>query len=179
MLSKEEYIELGGCSKPHGIKGAFAFHLYNVEDSVLVKGAKVLLFPKDGSKISQDGEEREISSISFGNKVIVTLKGVSDRNLVEDMLPFSIHFKKSNLPEVEEGEFYIEELMGLKVIDENSGEEVGRVSTHYDNTAQIILVVRGSLNFEVPFIENFVKEIDIEAGTVNMVIPEMIGGNDE
>ena len=176
MQSKtEEYIELGGCSKPHGIKGAFAFHLYNTEDSVLSKGSKILLYPKDGSKVSKDGEEHEIASIAFGNKVIVTLKDVKDRNKVEDMLPFSIHYKKADLPETEEGEFYLEDLVGLKVIDENSGKEVGRVSSHYDNSAQIVLVIRGSINFEVPFIDNFVKEVDIEAGTVHVIVPEMIG----
>ena len=91
------------------------------------------------------------------------------------MLPFSIHFKKSDLPEPEEGEFYLQELIGLKVIDENNGKEVGRVSDYYDNTAQIILIIRGEINLEVPFIDNFVKEIDLEAGIVNIVIPQMIG----
>ncbi|MBK26338.1 MAG: 16S rRNA processing protein RimM [Halobacteriovorax sp.] len=175
MKELSEYIELGGCSKPHGIKGAFAFHLYNTEDSVLTKGSKVLLYPKDGSKVSKEGEEHEIASIAFGNKIIVTLKEVKDRNKVEEMIPFSIHFKKSDLPEPEEGEFYLEDLIGLKVISEATGEEVGRVSSHYDNSAQIVLVIRGKQNFEVPFIDNFVKEIDLEAGTVQIVVPEMIG----
>lgn len=177
-IDKSEYIEMGGCSKPHGIKGAFSFHLYNTEDSVLRKGSKIYLMPKDGSSISKNGEEFEISTIAFGNKVIATLKNVDNRNIVEEMLPFSIFYKKSNLPKTDENEFYLEQLVGLEAIDFVTGEKVGRITDYYDNTAQLILVIKGKENFEIPMIDNFVKEIMIEEGKINIVVPKYLG-NDE
>lgn len=171
----DKYIELGGCSKPHGIKGGFAFHLYNSDSSVLKKGSKVLLTPNSGSKLGEDGEEFEISTISFGNKVIVYLKGIADRNRVEAIIPFTIFFKNEDLPKLEEDEFYLKDLIGLDVINELTGEKVGKIESHYDNTAHIVLVIRGEFELEIPLIDNFVKEVNVEEGMIKIIVPEVIG----
>jgi 16S rRNA processing protein RimM len=178
-VNEEEYIQLGKCSKPHGIKGAFAFHLFNQEDSALEKGSKVYLLPREGSKLIAEGEEFEVSKISFGNKVIAFLKEVTDRNKTEDMLPFEIYFKKSDLPEIDEDEFYLDDLVGLSVIDSETNENVGTVSSFYDNTAQVILVIRGDKDIEIPMIDNFVKETNIEEGFIKIVVPEYIGEDND
>ncbi|MFT6069376.1 MAG: 16S rRNA processing protein RimM [Bacteriovoracaceae bacterium] len=177
-INEEEYIELGRCSKPHGIKGAFAFHLYNTEDSVLKKGSKVYLIPKDGSKLPVEGQEFQISQISFGNKVITFLKEVTDRNKVEEMLPFDIYFKRSDLPEVGEDEFYLDDLIGLSILDAKTGEKVGKISSFYDNSAQIILEIRGEQNIEIPMIDNFVVETNIEEGFMKINVPEYLGDDE-
>jgi len=174
----EKYIELGGCSKPHGIKGAFSFHLYNRENSVLVKGAKVLLTPGSGSRLPKEGREYEILKISFGNKVIVFLKEIDNRNQVEEILPFSIYYKQADLPEVNDDEYYIRDLIGLEVIDELTNKKIGKISEYYDNSAQIVLVIQGDENFEVPLIDNFVKEIDIKTNTIRILVPQMIGSGE-
>ncbi len=174
-INNEEYIELGRCSKPHGIKGAFALHLYNPEDSTLQKGSKVYLIPKEGSKLQAEGQEFEISQISFGNKVITFFKEVNDRNKVEEILPFDIYFKKSDLPEIGEDEFYLDDLIGLSVIDAKTDLKIGKISSFYDNTAQIILEIRGDQNIEIPMIDNFVVETNIEEGFMKINVPEYLG----
>lgn len=174
-VNNEEYIQLGKCSKPHGIKGAFAFHLFNQEDSALKKGSKVFLLPREGSKLTSEGEEFEVSQISFGNKVIVFLKEVTDRNKTEEMLPFEIYFKKLDLPEIDEDEFYLDDLIGITAIDSSTGKKIGKVSSFYDNSAQIVLVISGEKEIEIPMIDNFVKETNIEEGFIKIVVPEYIG----
>jgi 16S rRNA processing protein RimM len=172
-MEKEKLVELGVSGKPHGIKGGFLFKLNNNEESVLIKGAVVYLYPSNkDSSIPESGEKLTIKSISFGNKVICYFDGVTDRNIVEAMLPFGIYYPREDFPDLDDGEFYISDLMGLKVISPE-GEELGLVDSHYDNGFQVILcvVVKGK-KIELPFVENFFPEINIESGEVTMLLPE-------
>ncbi|OUR94884.1 16S rRNA processing protein RimM [Halobacteriovorax marinus] len=178
-MKKNELIELGVCGKPHGIKGGFTFVLNNAEDSVLANGSEITLFPSSkASSIEEGGEDFHIKSIAFGNKVIVYLKEVSDRNLVESMIPFTIKMSRENFPEAEEGEFYYSDLIGLEVRDVTTSEVVGKVSDFYDNTAQVVLVIKspGKEVLELPFVENFFPEVDIENGFMTFIRPEYVEG---
>ncbi|MDD0852674.1 ribosome maturation factor RimM [Halobacteriovorax sp. GB3] len=174
-MEKDKLIELGQCSKPHGIKGAFSFHLTNVVDSVLQKGTKIFIFPKTGAScVSSAGEEVEISKISFGNKVIAELKGVSDRNKVESMLPFTIHIGREEFPDTDEDEVYLSDLLECDVYEYETDQKVGSVYRYYESPAHVVLSIRGSKSFEVPFVEKFVPEIDIENRKIWVVIPRVI-----
>ncbi|ATH08065.1 16S rRNA processing protein RimM [Halobacteriovorax marinus] len=178
-MDKEQYVELGFCVKPHGIKGGFTFNLSNVEDSVLGKKSRILLTPRDrGSSLSPEGEFFTIKSIAFGNKVITYLEEVTDRNKVEDLIPFNISVSRDDFPSLDEDEFYLSDLVGLDVLEEESMEPYGKVSDFYDNTAQVVLVVKGSGKrvLELPFIEEFFPTINIEENYITMKIPDYIEG---
>lgn len=173
---KDKLIELGNCRKPHGIKGSFSFVLINQMDSSLKKGSKVTLIPMNTQSILPTaGEEFEISSISFGNKTIVALKGVDNRNIVEAMIPFTIYIKRSSLPGLEdEDDYYLSDLVGLYAIDEK-GEEVGVVTEIGTNGVQDILTVKTAQGIiEILLVDNFVKEIDWETKQIHIITPEMV-----
>lgn len=172
-MSKENLIQLGIANKPHGIKGGFLFKLENSTDSVLTKNSKITLIPMNtASSISKEGEEFEIANIHFGNKTICYLKDINDRNVVEAMLPFSIHYPRSLFPETEDDEFYVNDLIGLKVLD-TKGNEVGKVESQYDNGVQTVLKLKVNNQFiELPFVENFFPEVDMEKGTITYIAPE-------
>lgn len=176
MMKKSTNIHIGHCSTPHGIKGEFSFVLYNLENSVLTNGSDILLFPRSSeSSIPQDGKEFKIKKISFGNKTIVTLEGVSDRNVVEAMVPFDIYFDRANFPETEEDEYYLNDLLGLEVFDFKTKKKLGRVIDFYENGAQIILkITTENGNIEVLFMEQFVPIVDLELGKMEIILPEII-----
>tara|TARA_R110002072_G_scaffold64203_11_gene160061 strand:- start:43681 stop:44199 length:519 start_codon:yes stop_codon:yes gene_type:complete len=170
----EKYIKFGHCSKPHGIKGAFSFHLFNKEDSSLKKGSKLILRPSDSSSsIRAEGEEHIIGAIAFGNKVIVSLKNVQDRNQVEAMIPFEIYVNREDFPPLSEDEYYIEDLVGLKV-KTNDGVEYGVVDSYYDNGAQTVLVIKGTNNIELPLVEQFFPEVNVAENYILINEPEEI-----
>lgn len=161
---QDQFIEMGYCAKPHGIKGQFQFHLYNTEDSSLVNGVRLKLVPtNERSSLSKDGEFFTLSKIQFGNKVIASLKDIEDRNQVESMIPFTIFIDRVDFHELDEDEIYLTDLVGLKAIDKNKNP-IGIVSRFYDNGAQTVLVIskdRGG-EIELPFIEIFFPEVNIE-----------------
>jgi 16S rRNA processing protein RimM len=172
-IVKENLIKLGECHKPHGIRGEFSFHLYNTEDSSLSYVKDIFLFPKnEKSEISKDGESFKIKKINFTNKVIASLVNVDNRNKVEEMIPFEIFIKREDLKE-EEGEYFLSDLIGVKVVDLDDNE-VGVVDSFYDNGVQEILVIKGKTPMEIPVVDQFIKEINTKEGFIRIKPVEFI-----
>lgn len=169
----ERLVELGSSNRPHGIKGAFCFQLLNPQESILAKGSIITIFPKtSSSSIPPSGQELKIESIHFGNKVICYLEGVQERNRVEQMLPFNIFYPREKFPNLEKGELYLSDLIGMKVVNQQ-GEALGHVDSFFDNGAQSVLKVKCAHEFfELPFVESFFPTIDLENRVMTMIIPE-------
>jgi 16S rRNA processing protein RimM len=171
----DKWIELGKCHRPHGIKGEFEFSLDSGEDSILDKGDEILLIPlSNKSQLPSEGRLYEITVLRFGNKIIARLKGVEDRTTVEEMVPFSIQVQRSRFPETEDGEFYVDDLMGLEVREHPGGEKIGVIRGHYYNGAQLVFEIKGTKNFDLPFVEHFFPVVDTEAGFIEVIIPEYV-----
>ncbi len=174
-INREELVELGFAFRPHGIKGGFLFKLLNEQDSVLARDEVIYIFPSDPkSTVKTEGERVEIENIHFGNKVICYLKDIKDRNLVESMLPFKIFYPRDKFPKLCEDEWYVEDLVGLKVFNLD-GYEIGLVDAHYNNGVQTILkvkLVKDNEFVELPFVENFFPKVDIENQRITMIEPE-------
>lgn len=168
-------IELGSCMRPHGIAGAFSAHFFNSEGSALEKGLKLTLFPKSqASSIDSRGESFTVKSVRFGNKAIISFEEVTDRNRAEEIIPFKIFISRDQLPEPEDDEFYIEDLIGMKVLSQ-SGEEIGVLENYFDNGAQLVVTIKKARGkVEVPFVESFFPECDFENRVLTFIEPEII-----
>ena len=171
-----DYLYLGQCTKPHGIKGGFHFRLENEEDSGLSVGMEILLTPKSGnSSLPKEGKIYRLSQLSFGHKVMAYLEGVEDRNRVEEMLPFEIFADRDHLPELAEDEFFLSDLIGLQAFETETERALGKVEDFYENGAQVILKVgRDSQAHEIPYVEHFVKELDLQARKIWVLVPEVM-----
>jgi 16S rRNA processing protein RimM len=169
------FIEMGSCRKVHGVKGGFLFSLYNTQQSSLKKGVGIYLFPLDKSScLSPKGEKMTIKDIYFGNNVRAFLEGIENRSVSEQFIPFSIKITRDKLGALEDGEFYFEDLLGLWAFEKTGGKKIGRVSSYYDNDAQMVLVVDGENPIEVPLVETFIPEIDLENKKIYVNLPQII-----
>lgn len=169
------WVKMGTCRRPHGVKGAFDFRLDSGEDSILEEGMEVLLKPLDKlSCLNSQGEVFKLKKLVYGHKVMAYLDSIEDRSLVENMIPFEIYLKRDHFPELDsEEEVYYGDLKGLIAYDFETNRELGRVESVYDNRAQAVLCIgRGQGAFEVPFVDNFVKKIDLENNSIWIILPE-------
>ncbi len=170
----QELVELGFSRSAHGIKGGFKFTLYNIEESALTKGVVITLIPlASASSLNPQGEQFKISSISFGNKVIAYLEGVRDRNRVEELLPFKIMLERRAFPPTKRGEFYLVDLIGIKVFCHHSNRLIGEVVKMYDNRAQDVVVIRKTSGeiLELPLIDQFFPVVDLENERIELNEP--------
>jgi len=180
-LENISLLTLGHCNSPHGIKGGFSCRLYNVEESSLEFIKEIYLYPKsDNSSLKAEGELFHVRSVRMASKIVLFLKGVNDRNHAEELIPFEIRVNRNDLPNLEEeGEYYLADLIGLEVREFSSGEKIGIVSKFYDNGAQPVLVIEGDDTFlELPFVEAFFKEVDLDKRLIRAIRPEVISERD-
>lgn len=168
IFMKQNLIQIAFSNSSHGIKGEFTVKLINEESRSLENGMTIFI-KKDDQFI-----EKEIEFIRFGNKTIMKLKNINDRNQSDELVPFEIYIDKKDLPELEEDEFYMVDLIGLDVFDEKENF-IGKLNDFYDSpNATIIQVKTENKIIEVIFNDHFVKEVDIENKKIIIVVPEYI-----
>lgn len=80
------------------------------------------------------------------------------------------------LQDLAEDEFYYHEIVGLDVIDNATGQVLGKVAEIMELPANDVWVVRakGQDDLFIPYIENVVTEIDLDAGVAKVDMLEEI-----
>jgi 16S rRNA processing protein RimM len=143
----------------HGVKGdvkvkpesdVFERQMESLKEIPIYRGTK-----KENLKIE--------SMKPYKDLYIVKFEGVNDRTAAEERIGSEIWIDKSNQVELEEGEYYFSDLLGCKVITED-GREIGKIAEILEQPASHVLEVEkpDGKRILIPFIEQFVKEIDLE-----------------
>lgn len=153
-----------------GIKGEVRITLY-AQDSTNLKEGKVLLLERAGKTINAAIRKLRYQK----DRPVVKLEGVDDRNVAEEIRGMDVSIYASDLEELPEGEHYVRDLIGCRVIDTTDGREVGILSDVIQNTAQSILEVRTAEGKSVliPAVDAFLRGIDEEVGIIEV---ELIPG---
>ncbi len=165
-----ETVLIGRVGSPVGIKGEVRITLY-AQDSTNLKEGKVLLLERAGKTINATIRKLRYQK----DRPVVKLEGVDDRNVAEEIRGMDVSIYASDLEELPEGEHYVRDLIGCRVIDTTDGREVGILSDVIQNTAQSILEVRTveGKSVLIPAVDAFLRGIDEEAGMIEV---ELIPG---
>jgi 16S rRNA processing protein RimM len=94
---------------------------------------------------------------------IIALEGITDISQVEQIKGEILSIKRRWLPEVEEGEYYWADLIGLTVVD-LAGRVLGEIVNIFRTGANDVYVVDKVKQYYIPAIKNVVKEVSIERG---------------
>ena len=169
----QEKVLIGKVGSPVGIKGEFRVNLYS-QDSGNLKEGKVLLLERADKSVSGTIEKVRYQK----DKPVVRLKGVEDRNAAEDIRGMDVSIYAEDLEELPEGEHYVRDLIGCRIVDiAKGGAEIGVLEDVIQNTAQSILDVRtpDGKNVLIPAVDAFLRSIDEEAGVIEVeLIPGFI-----
>lgn len=149
----------------HGLRGEVRLQVFTQDpDAVLGFGE---LESEDGTK-----KFRVASLRPAKGHFVAKLAGVNDRNASELLTNIELFVARDKLPKIEsDGEFYHADLIGLRVEDK-SGKNYGVVIAVRNYGASDLIEVAeppkksGTL---IPFIDEFVPEVDVEAGRVVIV----------
>jgi len=110
------------------------------------------------------------------DQLILTIEGVNDRTQAEQMRGQELLIDASHLPEAEEDEPYLRDLLGLAVKLE-SGEVIGELEDIDFPAGQEMWVIRapeseGGYEILLPAVPEFVLDIDLDAEVVTIAPPE-------
>lgn len=102
-----------------------------------------------------------------GKGVVALLEGCSDRSQAIKMMHADIAIRRDQLPAIPAGEYYWRDLTGLQVVT-LGGVLLGRVDHLFETGANDVMMVKGEAERLLPFIDQVVKEVDLDAAVITV-----------
>ena len=169
----DELINIGKIGSSEGLRGEVLVTLYS-PDSVNLNAGKTA--GTAGSGV------RELEAKCTGvrlqkDRPVIKLEGITDRNMADELRGMEIYIHEDQLEELPEGQHYVRDIIGYKVMDLASGREVGVLKDVIQNTAQNVLDIESAEGRQIliPAVDAFLKRFDDENGVIEVeLIPGFI-----
>ena len=163
-------VVLGRLAKPHGVKGDIRVDYYADSADLLNKP----LMLRAGRFAPRPIRVRDWHL--WKDQLILGIEGCNDRSAAEQLRGQELLIDASFLPEPEEDEPYLRDLIGLSVRLED-GTIVGELEDVDFPAGQEMWVIRapeesGGYEILFPAVPEFVRDIDLSAGTATIAPPE-------
>lgn len=160
-----EFKEVGKVKDAHALKGELYILIFSGETSWFKKLKKFSLKTATGQRIY---EVERVKPHKEG--LILKPKGVEDRNQSEALKGLMFSIPEELLVSKKGETIFLNEILNFAVHDKE--QKIGVIKGFSTNTAQDLLLVEGSSQYEIPFVEAFIEEIDFEMQIVYMDLPE-------
>ena len=157
MSNDFKLVPIGEILKPHGIKGELKILLYN-EKSRSLKNNK-LVFLGDNENLL----EFKIERISFFiKKNRIKLFEINNKEAAESLRGKVVNIYRSNLPDLKEGEYYLNDLIDFTIVDE-SNNNYGVVNDILHLPANDVLsVFFNNKEYLIPMIKDVIIQVNID-----------------
>ena len=106
-------------------------------------------------------------------KIIIDFSEINDIDAAKELNGFQIKIRRDLLPEKNENEFYLKDLLGVAVFEKN--EKIGEIIDVMETAAHNILIVEDTVNkneIMIPQVDEFVKKIDFENNRIDVELIE-------
>jgi 16S rRNA processing protein RimM len=161
---REGFVAVGRVVRPWGLRGDLK--LESLTD-----------FPEDrfapDASLWLDGVERTVEHArSQKGALYVKLSGIEDATAAEAYRGLLLEVPEASLPPLEADEYYHHQLVGLRVVT-TDGIELGTVAEVLPTGGNPVLLVRGAAGeAALPFVDDVVKRVDLEGGSVTVELME-------
>jgi 16S rRNA processing protein RimM len=164
---KKEYLECGIVRSPHGVRGILNVECWCDSPRVLAKQKRVYILGRDGSY----KEINVISASPAPDKVLMGLEGIDSREAAQGYKNTVLYLHRDDIP-VPKGAMLIADMIGLPVVDFDTGRVYGEISDVRDGVRYKLYTVKtDSGEVILPGVDEFIKEITEERGLLVRPIP--------
>lgn len=143
MSAGDDKVVLGRFGRPHGTRGQVRLWVYNADSELWVRGQQLLC--------DRDGEVTllTLTDIQYADRfLIVTVDKMRFRDQAEALRNLEVYVHREDLPELEDDEVYLVDLVGAPVyVQVGEGEPVGpvgHVTKLMETGAYEVLVIQAS-----------------------------------
>lgn len=175
---KEDFIELGSFGQTHGLKGEVNFAAFSelafrlspddfifVEsDNLLVPYRIVTIRPRNSADFLIS--VRGINSSDEASRI-------SGCSVYANPQDYSERIAELSVDDDQEG-YFAEDLIGFETYD-SDGKHLGTVKDFDDSTLNVLLLIEklnGDERFFIPFVEEYITEINPEGHAITVSLPE-------
>ncbi len=168
----KQYLETAKIVATHGIRGEVRCQ-YFCDSAEFLCEFDELYLDKNGEKPVEIAR-----AYPHKNVVIMKIEGVDTVEDAQKLIGKTLYMNRDDV-ELDEGVYFIQDIIGLTVKDIDSGEVYGKISEVYQNGATDVYSIKKENGTELmfPYIDEVVKKIDIDAG--EMLIKPLEGLFDE
>lgn len=164
------YVELGKIVGVWGVKGWVKLHSFTRNRSD-ISGYETWYLTRDKRGPEKDSEPKVVNVLQCreqGKGIVAQLEFVDDRDKAAAMIGLGIWVDQRDLPELPEGEFYWQQLIGLTV--SNGDVEIGVIQSILETGANDVLVCKSSIadhdDVLIPYNDEVVLSVDVAAGSM-------------
>jgi 16S rRNA processing protein RimM len=158
------------------VRGRVTARLHGIEPEALVSLSDLHLLRDDGA----ERQTRVLGAQPMKNGWVLELESLVDRNEAEAWRGALLITPRSSLPEPGRDEWYVADLVGLRVVTEG-GRELGTLDDVLKLPANDVFVVRGEQGeILLPVTEEVVCAVDVAAGRVTVhLLPGLVDGGED
>ncbi len=163
-----KHVLLGKVAATHGIKGELRIAVFSGQFETVLSLPSLMMKRPDGSM-----ESFEVAASAVrGKKLIVSFRAYDNINQVLHLVGRELYTTRDDLPELEEGEYYWCDLLGLKVMTD-AGSFLGFVTDIIATGSNDVYVVKeDGREYLIPALEDVVLDIDLEKQVMLVSPPE-------
>ena len=164
---KKEFLECAKILAPHGVRGVMKLESYCDTPRILAAQKRVFFAERDGSY----KEARVLTASVSGAHVLMQVEGINERETVQAMQGTLLFLNRADI-KLKPGVHFLQDIIGLPVIDATTGTVYGEVADIQDaprNRLYYISTEKGTVL--LPEVDEFIKEIDTERGVFVTPIP--------
>ncbi len=161
----DKEIVIGKIVAPHGVRGDIRIMPLTDRPEQFLNLSYLLL---------EDGRQLTVKAARFHKRmVLVSTKEITTMNDAELLRDKKILIRAEDLPPLEEGRFYVADLIGLPVFDEE-GKQLGtfKDSITTGSNDVYIVAVPGGKDLLVPALKIYVREINLQEKRIVVKLPE-------
>lgn len=121
------------------------------------------------AKADGTGECRVLGVRAQGNMILLRLDGVADMDAARAQVGRTYYFAKADV-RLPKGRYFIDDLLGCRVVDADTGRDYGELTDVDHPAAQDIYTVtdaQGNTHM-LPAVPEFVREINMETRTITV-----------
>lgn len=158
---KKEYLKLGRITGTHGLKGEMRFEPWCDSPDFVKKFTTLYRDPRGESSVKVEGARTQ------GNIVLLRLAGVDDVDSASLLRGHILWMKRSDA-EPPEGRWYVEELIGCRVIDADDGSKFYGELRGVTNSgaSDIWEIEKDGREYLFPAVADMIESVDIDAGVI-------------
>lgn len=160
----EDFLRVGVITSTHGIRGEVKVFSTTDDPERFKKLKKCVIAAK------RENVEVEVQSVKYFKQfVILKFKGIDNINDVEQYVKSDLLVTRENAVALEPGEYFICDLIGLKVITDDK-KELGTLKDVLETGANNVYVVDDGHGKEIliPVIDQCILAHDLKYGTITV-----------
>ena len=169
-MSKCAYIECGKIINTHGARGGVKIEPWCNTPADFAALKRVFFLESDGKYT----KKKLLKASVFKQFVLADIEGVDDMDKAM-LLKNTVLYAARDDFKLDEGEYFISDLVGLEVIDADNGTVYGTLLETVNRGASDLYVVKTADGDRmIPAVDEFIDRIDLEKGVFVRPIPGML-----